>query len=654
MLLIITLILLYYYGIYIRTKKILKEPMKQKTNNYKRIKYIIIYKEGDNIKDCYESLINQGIKPKKIIIIGRNLKIKFNNSTEFIDRKFIITSKFIKKIIEINYEKNDIFGVFRANTLFKKNSNEKILNFYNNNKCGTLYVFSDIMTSKKFLKKYNFYKQLNEYSMESICDFFTTLENKDENILKNFLITKIDNENLFEYFINGFYNHNFFLIAKYYFYYFYPSLFFIEYLIQLVFQCIIIFENLCYNQALESDFFYLYIGNLFFYIQQNLPKIELKTKSYNIPKLCNNYKNPKLSLISKTKNGILYQVDDSNLEVIHLYGNSYQKGYAYGNLCKTDFLNIVKLLDSVFKKLEPTNGAMKIIYKESSTMKECLFEIYNNIKKFISKDIEYFMKGISDSTNICFNEIVAITLIPELYHQHCLLFSRMNNNDKLFIRTLDHFFYQDKHILRVYHNENSNSYCELGTPGTIWNITSVSEKLICLGETSGKINASDNLNGYPFYLFFKDILKNYDKIDDIKSYLKNITRNNNIIIMVSSLLENKTILVESTKKIKFYDSKNFGEFLNKYSQEKINNFNSDIIYDFNTIDKINKSILNLDDFTIDNINSSILKLYKTGGNHSMIVDDKYQLYIKVNSKNKSDDELNLYLFDLLELFNQSL
>ena len=179
--------------------------------------------------------------------------------------------------------------------------------------------------------------------MESICDFFTTLENKDENILKNFLITKIDNENLFEYFINGFYNHNFFLIAKYYFYYFYPSLFFIEYLIQLVFQCIIIFENLCYNQALESDFFYLYIGNLFFYIQQNLPKIELKTKSYNIPKLCNNYKNPKLSLISKTKNGILYQVDDCNLEVIHLYGNSYQKGYAYGNLCKTDFLNIVKL-----------------------------------------------------------------------------------------------------------------------------------------------------------------------------------------------------------------------------------------------------------------------------------------------------------------------
>ena len=87
---------------------------------------------------------------------------------------------------------------------------------------------------------------------------------------------------------------------------------------------------------------------------------------------------------------------------------------------------------------------------------------------------------------------------------------------------------------------------------------------------------------------------------------------------------------------------------------KNNNFNSDIIYDFNTIDKINKSILNLDDFTIDNINSSILKLYKTGGNHSMIVDDKYQLYIKVNSKNKSDDELNLYLFDLLELFNQSL
>ena len=104
MLVIITLILLYYYGIYIRTKKILKEPKKQKTNNYKRIKYIIIYKEGDNIKDCYESLINQGIKPKKIIIIGRNLKIKFNNSTEFIDRKFIITSKFIKKIIEINYE----------------------------------------------------------------------------------------------------------------------------------------------------------------------------------------------------------------------------------------------------------------------------------------------------------------------------------------------------------------------------------------------------------------------------------------------------------------------------------------------------------------------------------------------------------------------
>ena len=60
------------------------------------------------------------------------------------------------------------------------------------------------------------------------------------------------------------------------------------------------------------------------------------------------------------------------------------------------------------------------------------------------------------------------------------------------------------------------------------------------------------------------------------------------------------------------------------------------------------------DFSIDNIVNSVLKLFCTGGNHTMIVNDKFQMYISVNNdkENKPGYNSELYKFDLIELFKE--
>ena len=46
------------------------------------------------------------------------------------------------------------------------------------------------------------------------------------------------------------------------------------------------------------------------------------------------------------------------------------------------------------------------------------------------------MKGISDGTGLKFDDIITITFIPELYHQHCMLLTKLDKKENLFLRTL--------------------------------------------------------------------------------------------------------------------------------------------------------------------------------------------------------------------------
>ena len=145
-------------------------------------------------------------------------------------------------------------------------------------------------------------------------------------------------------------------------------------------------------------------------------------------------------------------------------------------------------------------------------------------------------------------------------------------------------------------------------------------------------------------------MANCNNITDALDYMKSIERNNNIFVIVSSLLENKATLIDS-KEMKEYNTNNFIEYMDKYSEVSNYTLVKNTIFEYSEPNKLNNTLVNMDDFRLDNIQNSILKLYKTGGNHSMIVDSNYNMYIQVNSKNNPAYNSNMYVFNLKEIFN---
>ena len=378
--------------------------------------------------------------------------------------------------------------------------------------------------------------------------------NINETVLKSFMITKICNQNPIQYCFTGEKDSNLFLILKYLVQYLYPYSIILDYLLQLIFQIIVIYQNISFNQVLESEIIYIFIANMLDFIKTYLPKIKLNIRSKI--NLENNNDNQKLKLVDKIKNGSLYKVVNSNLKILHLFGSDYDKGYAYGKLCKNDFTNMLTTLEKFYKNMKPTNIINNKYYQNYKSMKECLLLIYHQMKKYIKMNHVDMMKGIANGSGLDLDDIIAITVIPELYHQHCLLLSNHHDNP-FFLRTLDFFFYQKTHLLRVYHNQAPNiSYCELGIPGTTWCITGVSEKLLCLGETSSRFKNTYSELGNPFYLYFKDILINCNNLNEAITYFKKLETKNSIFIIISSLLENNSVLI-NTKLKKQYKMENF-------------------------------------------------------------------------------------------------
>ena len=111
------------------------------------------------------------------------------------------------------------------------------------------------------------------------------------------------------------------------------------------------------------------------------------------------------------------------------------KGYAYGQLYKR-FFNNVKKIEKLYKSMKPPN----ILYNEWKTkhdVKSLLLTIYKKIN--VNKNHINTIKGISDGSKIELDDIIIITMVPELYHQHCMLLSYISRKENVFIRALDYF-----------------------------------------------------------------------------------------------------------------------------------------------------------------------------------------------------------------------
>ena len=140
----------------------------------KKIVMILIYEENDNIKECLDSLLNQTIKPNEIIIFGKNLKIN-NNKVKLHKTNF---NYYHYNKLKEKYS-DYLIGFYRTNYIFLKNSIEKISNYMNIYSVGKLFVIHDVITSNKFIEKFNFYGQLNNFTNCIEYDFFVNTKFKN-------------------------------------------------------------------------------------------------------------------------------------------------------------------------------------------------------------------------------------------------------------------------------------------------------------------------------------------------------------------------------------------------------------------------------------------------------------------------------------------
>lgn len=127
---IIFIILLYHYLKYFNSRLLLNDKIISRTSKYKNVKFILIYRPGDNITECYESLLRQNITPDKIIVIGSNIKID-NPQINIVESNFF-SYGLIDRVINNNYKNGDIIGVFRGNTIFNVFLVENVLQYFNN------------------------------------------------------------------------------------------------------------------------------------------------------------------------------------------------------------------------------------------------------------------------------------------------------------------------------------------------------------------------------------------------------------------------------------------------------------------------------------------------------------------------------------------
>ena len=90
--------------------------------------------------------------------------------------------------------------------------------------------------------------------------------------------------------------------------------------------------------------------------------------------------------------------------------------------------------------------------------------------------------------------------------------------------------------------------------------------------------------------------------------------------------------------------------MDEYYNSKINNIAKNLIFEYDNPKILNQTLITMDNLSVENIQNSILKLYRTGGNHVMMVDGKKNMYLQVNNINNSAYETKILKFNLEEIF----
>lgn len=318
------------------------------------------------------------------------------------------------------------------------------------------------------------------------------------------------------------------------------------------------------------------------------------------------------------------------LYLIKLKGSYYEMGIQYGKMMKKILQNDV----SILKKFLNENNDIyynKIpkIYRKNNLL-DSLLNYYICIELYLNKDVIDFNQGLCESSEISLNDFNCINLFPDLMNHHCIIMSKILNNNKLNIRTFDFDSPQLTHSLIVFHPINKIPYLSLNTSIFSGMVTGISKNNIFFGESyHDDVIGELSYKGMPFHHISHKILSEHENMNNIEQNLIHLNRKSNLQLLFSD--NNKSIMFLSSV-----------DTLIKHKECNLVFSVSD-----HEKDRFENNLKYLD--CIENVIQHFIPKTKSGELHSFISYDN-KIYVSVTSDVLQSYNNTFHEFDLNHLF----
>lgn len=328
------------------------------------------------------------------------------------------------------------------------------------------------------------------------------------------------------------------------------------------------------------------------------------------------------------KNEIIeYKEMNRSFRIIKLKGSYYQMGFQYGNKLKSILMkdlrtgiNFIKSNNILFnKKICKTLRKSHII--------DSILNLYSINKDNYNPNIIDFIKGVSEGSNINYEEILIVNLFSDLMDNHCIILFKKINDKILNLRTLDYGSPNISQTLIVFNPTNKIPYCSLNLSIIFGIFSGISKNGLFFGETYHDNNLGPiSYTGMPFHHMAHNFLSSCENIKDGLEIMDKINRTSNLELLFGDRNESKIYL---------------------YSKDKL--VEKKLYYNVTTKEEkeFHKNEQYLD--SIENIINKFIPKTKSGELHCFIQYKDY-LYISVTTDYLQSYNNNFYKLKIVDLF----
>jgi len=267
-----------------------------------------------------------------------------------------------------------------------------------------------------------------------------------------------------------------------------------------------------------------------------------------------------MRFLSQTKNGKLYIVDVENdggtskswYYIIHVWGTSYEMGFAQGVLLKDNF---TRMMDEVWKYFESeVDNVINMVPKWLADMiadvglDVALDLTYEATRFYTNPDIFDELRGISDASGANYNTILRVHMIAGLTEGKCSMFGAFgpaldptSSTKLLQLRALDWNMdgpFRDLPSITIYHPNKGKgyAYANIGMAGFIGGLTGMNENGLAISEIGVSYPddsfGSESRIGIPFIFLLRDILALDYTVDDATIRISTTRRTCDLILGV--------------------------------------------------------------------------------------------------------------------------